>query len=239
MAHQSLFEQRMRTLESAPNIFLDENQPIIIRVDGKGFHDFHKKNFGTHFSMDMQNIMNESMRFVMTKIADIEFAYTNSDEITFLMMPKPSGEYSYSGRVSKLASIIASMVTAKFNQILGHEDLAIFDARVFSVVDLPTAKEALTWRQTSGMRNAISTYAREFMSAKAMSGKSKTELESELLEMGLPIPRDGFYYGYFVSRKMPKLPAIVAHGNINEIVDVYIQENWLDLESPKDWRKSK
>lgn len=55
------------------------------------------------------------------------------------------------------------MVTAKFNQILGHEDLAIFDARVFSVDDLPMAKEALTWRQTSGMRNAISTYAREFM----------------------------------------------------------------------------
>lgn len=174
--------------------------------------------------MDMQNIMNESMRFVMTKITDIEFGYTNSDEITFLMMPKPSGDYSYTGRVSKLASIVASMVTAKFNQILGHEDLAIFDARVFSVDDLEVAKEALTWRQSSGMRNAISTYAREFMSAKAMSGKSKTQLESELQEMGLPIPRDGFYYGYFVSRKMPKLPAIVAHGDINEIVDVYIQK---------------
>lgn len=57
-----------------------------------------------------------------------------------------------------------------------------------------------------------------------MSGKSKTQLESELQEMGLPIPRDGFYYGYFVNRKMPKLPAIVARGDINEIIDVYIQK---------------
>lgn len=239
MSHQSNFEQYMRKLESTTNIFLKENQPIIIRVDGKGFHDFYKKNFGTHFSIKMQNIMNQSMQFVMSKINDIDFAYTVSDEITFLMMPTASGEYSYNGRVSKLTSLIASMVTAKFNQLLAHNELAVFDARAFSVEDLVAAKDVLTWRQSSGMRNTISTYAREFMSPKDMSGKSKTQLETELIGMGLPIPRDGFYYGYFISRKIPKMPTIVAHGDIREIIDVYIQENWLDLESPKDWRKPK
>lgn len=49
MVHQSLFEQRMRLLESASNIFLNENRPIIIRVDGKGFHDFYKKKYLTIF----------------------------------------------------------------------------------------------------------------------------------------------------------------------------------------------
>lgn len=222
MKQQSLFERRMRELETTTNIFLNENRPIIIRVDGKGFHDFHRKNFEGHFSMKMQNVMNEAMRFVMTKISDINFAYTNSDEMTFVMIPTKSGEYSYNGRVSKLASIIASMVTAKFNQLLAHQDLAVFDARVFSVTDLDDIKEVLTWRQSSGMRNAISTFAREFISPKQMSGISKIDMETKLHNLGYDIPRDGFYYGYFISRKVANLQPRMAHGNINEIADVYI-----------------
>lgn len=221
---KSIFEQRMRDLESVTNLRLHSQDPIVIRVDGKGFHAFHTAHFGEHFSMQMQTIMNATMKYVIEQLPDIDFAYTNSDEITFICMPKPNEQYSYNGRILKLSSIIASMVSSAFNQKLGDEELAIFDARVFNVDNLSMVKDVLTWRQSSGKRNTISTFAREHMSASAMKGYSTIELEKILLDAGYTIPRNGFYYGYFISRKIPQLVPRIAHGDINEIVDVYLDQ---------------
>lgn len=217
------FDNRMRELESANNIVSDPTKPIIIRADGSNFSSFCKRNFNSNFDMDMQIIMNKAMQHTVALFPDIDFAFTNSDEITFVMMPKAIGYYNYSGRVQKLASLIASAVAVKFNELLHHDELALFDARVFQTDSNDQLLDALTWRQASCERNAISTYAREVMTQPQMNGLSSAKLEATLIEMGLPpMPRDGFYYGFFITRKRPHLPIITAKGSISEIANVYL-----------------
>ena len=218
----SRFDTRMRALEDATNITLDPRLPIVVRVDGKSFHSYYR-HFDGHFSKEMQHAMNTAMLATMRHIGDIVFGYTNSDEITFVLMPHEQGYYNFSGRLTKLTSIIASYVTAYFNQDTGLDDLAVFDARAFSVQSADQLLDVLTWRQKSGQRNVVSTFAREFVKPSLMQGLSTAQLEQFLVDSGIGRPkRDGFYYGYFAEKKTPQLQARLAKGSIQEIATLYL-----------------
>ena len=155
---RAYFDNLNRSLERKTNIELDIEEPIVVRVDGKNFHSYIK-NFGQHFSEEMQNAMNTALCTLMNGIVDFDFGYTNSDEITLVMLPKKSNHI----RVEKIVSWSASYATAGFNKCVNFDSPAIFDARVFNCPDYNTVKDNLIWRQRAAMRNSINTYGREFL----------------------------------------------------------------------------
>lgn len=214
----SKFDDKMRELEQPTNITLDRYKPVIIRVDGKAFHSYHKK-FDGHFSVKMQTAMNDALMLVMKNISEIQFGYTNSDEMTFVLLPE---NVAYSNRVLKIASIVASIATAGFNKSTGFVSPAFFDARVYNVKNLDEVADILHWRKTCGMRNAVNTCAREFLSKSEMRKKTPDELEQKLFSLGLGrINRDSFYYGNYITRQTMELN--MAKDNMYHLTELFLE----------------
>jgi len=107
---------KIKPIEKEYEIEIPKSKHIVIRMDGKRFSKFTKKYFKKPFDIQLSNAMVESMKFVF-KNFNASFGYTQSNEIT-LIIPKNENDFYthiFSGRVQKIASISASMVTAKFN----------------------------------------------------------------------------------------------------------------------------
>lgn len=133
--------------------------PIIVRVDGKGFSRWTKKQkLEKPFDSNLCHAMSTTMLDVASSIEGCVFAYTQSDEMTFIMRNDQSVESEpwLGNRTQKINSIISSMVTAHFNAKM-HGPLAFFDCRVFLVPSIVEACNAVIWRQNDATKNSISS----------------------------------------------------------------------------------
>ena len=69
----------------------------------------------------------------------------------------------FKGRVSKLNSVIVSMATAKFNELIHkyypEKPLAFFDCRAWNVPNRDEAVNTLLWRNLDCIKNSISMSA--------------------------------------------------------------------------------
>lgn len=111
--------------------------------------------------------MADTMVAVASQVQGCVVGYTQSDEISLVLVNHQSidAEPYFGNRVLKIASVTASMATARFNQWLrardGNADSgcketeAYFDSRVFGVPEPVEAMNALIWRQQDCTRNSI------------------------------------------------------------------------------------
>lgn len=171
----SKFDVQMRALEGATDITLDPRLPIVVRVDGKSFHSYYR-HFNGHFSQKLQHAMNNAMTKTMTKtmknVGDIVFGYTNSDEITFVLMPHGQGYYNFNGRLAKLTSIIASYVTAYFNQ-----DTEFYDddvEEVFEITGNIQISSNIMFLSEEEINSRQVDYEKVYSSIKAVSDRPDT-----------------------------------------------------------------
>jgi tRNA(His) guanylyltransferase len=191
---------RMKAYEKCSAVTLLPNAPIIIRVDGKAFHTFTKKmNFKRPFDEDYINCMKFAAIRTGSEMQNFKAAYVQSDEVTFLLHnDNPVAESWFGGKVQKLTSISAVIMSNHFNMMvanirgdtdlyparIGHEfEPAIFDSRAFNIIerDIPNI---FLWRMKDWRRNSVQMYARSIMSNKQMHGKSNREVLLELQELG-------------------------------------------------------
>ena len=93
--------------------------PVALRIDGKAFHTFarsFKKPFDEILIQSMQN----TMKYLCANIQGCVFGYTQSDEITLILLDyrtfTTSAWFDY--EVQKMCSIAASMATMVFNKEL-------------------------------------------------------------------------------------------------------------------------
>ena len=104
--------------ESAPKIHLMHRCPVAIRLDGRAFHTF-TKGFQKPFDEILMKSMQETMQYLCENIQGCVFGYTQSDEITFILVDyknlTSSAWFDY--EVQKVCSIAASMATMAFNNI--------------------------------------------------------------------------------------------------------------------------
>ena len=109
------------------------NLPICVRVDGRAFHTF-TRGMKRPYDIDMSNAMIETMKYLVEK-TDACLGYVQSDEISLILSDRK--EPMFGGRIQKLTSVIASMATAKFNEVIHKtfpdKPLAEFDCRVWNV----------------------------------------------------------------------------------------------------------
>lgn len=110
---------RMKTFyESAPKIHLMHRCPVAIRLDGRAFHTF-TKGFQKPFDEILMKSMQETMQYLCENIQGCVFGYTQSDEITLILVDyknlTSTAWFDYD--IQKVCSIAASMATMAFNNI--------------------------------------------------------------------------------------------------------------------------
>ena len=111
---KSYYENRSKT-------FLARRTPVIIRLDGKAFHTF-TKGFNKPFDETLCNAMQETMKYLCENIQGCVLGYTQSDEITLLLIDYQTLDTSawFDYEIQKMCSISASMATMAFNKFFAE-----------------------------------------------------------------------------------------------------------------------
>ena len=114
---------RMKTYyEQVPKTRLVRRMPVAIRIDGKAFHTF-TRGFQKPFDEVLGNAMIRTMNYLCKNIQGCVFGYTQSDEITLLLIDYQKLDTSawFDYEVQKMCSIAASMATMEFNRAFADE----------------------------------------------------------------------------------------------------------------------
>lgn len=103
--------------EQVPKTRLVRRMPVAIRIDGKAFHSF-TKNFNRPFDDILIKSMQETTKYLCENIQGCVLGYTQSDEITLILVDYKNLESSawFDYEVQKMCSISASMATMAFNK---------------------------------------------------------------------------------------------------------------------------
>jgi tRNA(His) 5'-end guanylyltransferase len=157
--------------------------------------------------------MNSTTEYLCKNIQGTKFGYVQSDEISLVLTDFDTlhTDLWFDGNLQKMASIAASMATAKFNQLrmvrkskevqrpfgeggeklgnLDHDNiqdfkLAMFDARVFQITSAIEVENYFIWRQQDATRNSISSVAQSMYSPKELNGKKTNDMQEMIFEKG-------------------------------------------------------
>lgn len=110
---------RMKTFyEQIPKTKLMRRCPVAIRIDGRAFHTF-TRGFQKPFDEVLIKSMQETMKYLCENIQGCVLGYTQSDEITLILVDykKLTSSAWFNYEVQKLCSIAASMATMAFNRV--------------------------------------------------------------------------------------------------------------------------
>lgn len=190
---------RMKDYEARNQYFLQRKIPVAIRVDMKAGHSF-TKSFEKPFDKLFMKTMQDTMLYCCKNIENCIFAYTQSDEITFVLMDDKTinTEAWFNYRTDKLCSITASMATMAFNKYffenLNEDDekyevytnaimnkSALFDARCFNIPKEEVCN-LIYWRQLDATRNSIQMVGQAYFSQKELHKKSCDKIQDMLFK---------------------------------------------------------
>lgn len=203
------FDKRMKKYEFVSRNYLTTRTPVIIRIDGKAFHTF-TRGFKRPFDDVLSRAMQETMKYLCENIQGCVLGYTQSDEITLVLVDYKTIDTSawFDYNIQKCASIAASMATLAFNEafrrlsyLLEAETIeeerytetlkdaaargAMFDARVFNIPKEEVCNNLL-WRQNDATRNSVQMVGRAYFSHKQLDRKSTSQIQDMLmLEKGV------------------------------------------------------
>lgn len=108
--------------EQVPKTRLVRRMPVAIRLDGKAFHTF-TRGFEKPFDEVLGRAMRETMKYLCENIQGCVLGYTQSDEITLILIDykKLTSSAWFDYEVQKMCSIAASMATMAFNRAFEKE----------------------------------------------------------------------------------------------------------------------
>lgn len=202
---------RMKTFyEQIPKTKLMRRCPVAIRIDGKAFHTF-TTGFHKPFDEVLIKSMQETMKYLCENIQGCVLGYTQSDEITLILVDykKLTSSAWFDYEVQKLCSIAASMATMAFNKAFVKEvkkysfelsvgihtdeerrlldiyDKAIDKGAMFDARCFNIPKEEVTnlcyWRQDDASRNSIQMVGQANFSHKELHKKSRNDIQDMLM----------------------------------------------------------
>lgn len=113
---------RMKGYENISRYYLTKKTPVIIRIDGKAFHSF-TKGFKKPFDDILMKSMQETAKYLCANIMGCKLAYTQSDEISLLLVDYERNESQswFENNLVKMVSVSASMATMAFNKCFADE----------------------------------------------------------------------------------------------------------------------
>ena len=116
-AHDDLGVRMKTFYEQIPKTKLMRRCPVAIRIDGKAFHTF-TRGFQKPFDEVLIKSMQETMKYLCENIQGCVLGYTQSDEITLILVDykKLTSSAWFDYKVQKICSVAASMATMAFNK---------------------------------------------------------------------------------------------------------------------------
>jgi tRNA(His) 5'-end guanylyltransferase len=117
----------MRLYETASDQFVPPDMYIVARMDGRGFTKLTKETLDLEksFSIEFRDVMQQTMVHLMKSGFNIQYGYTQSDEISLLFC---RDEHSFGRKHRKLLSILAGEASAAFTHHMHH--VGVFDCRL-------------------------------------------------------------------------------------------------------------
>lgn len=201
---------RMKAYEYVSRNYLTRRRPVIIRLDGKAFHTF-TRGLKRPFDDILVKSMQDTMKYLCENIQGCVLGYTQSDEITLVLVDYQSRESDawFDNNIQKMASVSASMATMAFNQnfALRYKELEenVFEAwnvtdEEYKYVDILRKKlhsamfdsrvftipkeevvNCLIWRQQDATRNSIQSVGQANFSQKQLHGKKCNDIQDMLM----------------------------------------------------------
>ncbi|MCI8659923.1 MAG: hypothetical protein HFG54_06725 [Lachnospiraceae bacterium] len=189
---------RMKSFyETVTKTRLVRRMPVVMRIDGKAFHTF-TRGFEKPFDPVIIKSMQETMKYLCENIQGCVLGYTQSDEITLILVDykKLTSSAWFDYEVQKICSVGASMATMAFNRIfLEHMEeneafisaykrvahKAVFDNRCFNIPKEEVAN-LLYWRQLDAVRNSIQMAGQACFSYKELDNKTGKDIRNMLIE---------------------------------------------------------
>ena len=232
---------KCRYYQSLTDYRLTPNSFVVVHCDGRSFSKMIKHKFNKPFDDDFIDMMNKTAIFLCENVACCKMAYVQSDEISLILSDLDygfNGEYMFGGRLCKLQSIIASLATSKFNQLMTvynikkyaerQDEMYLteelineinrikpiqFDCKVWNVPNMNDAFAWLLFRQIDCIKNSKQQTAQTYLSHKELHGLN-TDKQIELLKNKTNIDwennfDDGKKYGRFVVRTIQNYETIV------------------------------
>lgn len=205
------FDKRMKKYEFVTRTHLTPRMPVICRIDGRAFHSF-TRGFQRPFDEILSKSMQETMQYLCANIQGCVLGYTQSDEITLVLVDYKTLETTpwFDYNIQKCASIAASMATLAFNRafnknrdeyinsVMTMQDSdveikylerlsrAVEKGATFDARFFNIPKEEVTnniyWRQQDAIRNSIQMVGRANFSDKQMFKKNTGEIKDMLRE---------------------------------------------------------
>lgn len=201
---------RMKTYENVNRNYLTRRVPVIIRLDGRSFHTF-TRGFKKPFDDILVKSMQETMKYLCENIQGCVLGYTQSDEITLVLVDYQDRNTSawFDNNIQKMASISASMATMAFNKAFAHNiafqskrlyteyvsnndanyietlEKAMYKGAMFDsrVFNIPKEEvvNCLIWRQQDATRNSIQSVGQANFSHKQLHGKNCNDIQDMLM----------------------------------------------------------
>ena len=136
---------------------LVRRMPVIIRLDGKAFHTW-SRGFVKPFDRRLIEAMQETTLELCKNIQGCVFGYTQSDEITLILVDYNAIDVSawYDYEVQKMCSVAASMATLAFNRIF-HNKIRNFVNEHYKVI---TDKETYGEELSNSVNELLKSYNR-------------------------------------------------------------------------------
>lgn len=165
----------MKEYELYSNIKTPKNMNIVLRIDGRNFHNLSKNlNLKKPYDSKFSKLMRDICLDLYNEFSPL-FIYTFSDEISILLSNIP-----FSSRIEKLNSVFASYTSSSFmlnqKKYFNYDKLVSFDSRIIPLVNEDVFKY-FKWRQDEAWRNCINAYGiwmlNKLYSKKEANGKFK------------------------------------------------------------------
>lgn len=181
----TLGDRMKKFYEDRTRFFLPRKTFTIIRVDGKAFHTY-TRGLNKPFDYRLISDMDETAMYMCKNIQGAKMAFVQSDEISILLTDtdKITTDAWFDGNIQKIASISASLATAKFNSLRPNQ-IALFDSRVFTIPTWVEVENYFIWRQQDTVRNSISSVAQSLYSHKELHNKTTNQMQELCFQKGV------------------------------------------------------
>lgn len=192
--------KRMKGYENCYRIYLPRRSAVIVRIDGRAFHNF-TKGFVRPYDEVFAWAMQETTRQLCENISGCKFAYQQSDEISLVLTDYETinTEPWFNNNLQKIVSISSAMATLYFRQnfleaivsIDGCNEnctvhfeaygkkLCVFDSRAF-ILPREEVVNYFYWRQLDCIRNSIQMAGQSNFSHRELQNKNCNEIQEML-----------------------------------------------------------
>lgn len=242
--------------ENRAKTYLTRRMPVAIRIDGKAFHTF-TRGFQKPFDKILMKSMQETMKYLCENIQGCTFGYTQSDEITLILIDyqKLTSDAWFDYQVQKMCSVAASMATMAFNKFFSFEFEefnrwvsggnptendkkllyvyynAMLKGAMFDARCFNIPKEEVCnliyWRQLDATRNSIQSVGQAHFSHRELEGKSCNKIQDMLLT------QKGINWNDFSTAEKRGAACIKVNKQVNIAGTMDEVSNWeIDYEMP-------